>query len=272
MKYISYLIFSLFIYILLIISSQPNNDGNKMNISLVNEFKIINTKNIFFGHQSVGNNILQGIQLLQDKNNPLSMTIINMENNRDETSKYFIESKIGSNGIPKNKIYDFCQKVNQLEKNNLDIAMMKLCYADIKSDSDINDIFKYYSKSIDSLQKKYPNLKIIHITVPLTARRNFIKGIKDLLKRRSDSSILDNVERNKFNKLLSNKYSSDRIFDLAKLESTYPDGSIESFAYQGNNYNSLVPEYTDDGGHLNDEGKQVVAEEYIKLLKNLIIR
>lgn len=257
------------IYILLITFNLPNNYENNMNSSLANAVKIINTKNIFFGHQSVGNNILQGIRKSIDNNNSSALRITNLENFNNETSKYFIESKIGFNGDPKSKIYDFCQKVELLSKNNLHIAMMKLCYADIKSNSDINEIFNYYNESIDSLQKKYPKLIIIHFTVPLTAKRNLINRLKDFFKGRPDNSMMDNIARNNFNQLLVNKYPTDRIFQLAKIESTYPNGRREEFDYQGKTYNSLITDYTDDGGHLNEKAQELIAQKLIYFLSDV---
>lgn len=147
--------------------------------------------------------------------------------------------------------------------------MMKLCYADIKGNTNINDVFNYYAEAIDSLQKKYHDLLIIHFTVPLTCKRNFLMSIKDFIKGRSDNSMLDNVERNKFNQLLFLKYPANRIFDLAKYESTYPDGTPEEFTYQGKVYNSLIADYTDDGGHLNEEGRRFIAEKLISYLSTL---
>lgn len=59
------------------------------------------------------------------------------------------------------------------------------------------------------------------------------------------------------------------IFDLAKIESTYSDGSRETFTAQGQTYYSLIPDYTDDGGHLNEAGRKKVSEQLLLFLSNL---
>jgi hypothetical protein len=59
------------------------------------------------------------------------------------------------------------------------------------------------------------------------------------------------------------------IIDIAKIESTYPDGSRCSFTMDGKTYYSMVPEYTSDGGHLNETGRKKVAEQFLILPANL---
>jgi hypothetical protein len=46
--------------------------------------------------------------------------------------------------------------------------------------------------------------------------------------------------------------------------STYPDGRRESFTMDGASYYSLVPAYTDDGGHLNGVGRTYAAAALIQ--------
>jgi hypothetical protein len=79
----------------------------------------------------------------------------------------------------------------------------------------------------------------------------------------------DNIQRNKFNHLLREQYKSyDPIFDLAKIESTFPNGKTCSFTKNGTIYHSLVPAYTNDGGHLNELGGKVVARHLLMFLAN----
>jgi len=59
------------------------------------------------------------------------------------------------------------------------------------------------------------------------------------------------------------------LFDIAKFESTLPDGSRTSFSENGKIYYCLASNYTTDGGHLNDLGKKVVAEQLLLFLSKL---
>ncbi len=56
------------------------------------------------------------------------------------------------------------------------------------------------------------------------------------------------------------------IFDLSKVESTYLDGSRESFEKDDGTYYALSPDYTYDGGHLNELGRKLAAKELIRVL------
>ena len=78
------------------------------------------------------------------------------------------------------------------------------------------------------------------------------------------------MNRQIYNEMIIEKYSGiDPIFDIAAIESTYPDGRRSSFTRKGKVYYTLIPDYTNDGGHLNDLGKSIVAEKLLLFLINL---
>ena len=77
----------------------------------------------------------------------------------------------------------------------------------------------------------------------------------------------DNIKRNQFNELLRKEYDGKApIFDLARTESTLPDGKRSSFSKDGKNYYFMVPDYTHDGGHLNELGRKRAAEQLLVVL------
>jgi len=59
------------------------------------------------------------------------------------------------------------------------------------------------------------------------------------------------------------------ILDIAKIESTRPDDTRRAFSLNGRTYYSMAPEYTTDGGHLNETGRKKVAEQLLISLANL---
>ena len=72
--------------------------------------------------------------------------------------------------------------------------------------------------------------------------------------------------------MLLNKYNnSDIIYDLARIESTYQNNKREFFKYQNKKYYSLIKEYTYDGGHLNQYGRKLVAQELLKVLLKIAV-
>ena len=69
-----------------------------------------------------------------------------------------------------------------------------------------------------------------------------------------------------FNEILKRTYRDDPIFDLAEAESMHPDGTRETFEHEGKQYYALIDDYTDDGGHLNEIGRKIAAEQLIHTL------
>jgi hypothetical protein len=226
-------------------------------------------KRIFFGHQSVGANIIDGLKKIIKDNNNIKLNIIDIDSQKLFTKPGISHSRIGENRKPESKIIAFADTMNNGIGDNVDIAFFKFCYVDITAKKNINKLFEEYKNSLAVLRDKYKNTLFIHVTVPLRATKPGIKStIKKILKK-SDWEYEDNVKRNEFNQLLNIEYLDfEPIFDLAMIEATYPDGSLEIFSQKGKNYLSLVPDYTDDGGHLNKKGQQRVAEQLLFFLAN----
>lgn len=79
------------------------------------------------------------------------------------------------------------------------------------------------------------------------------------------------MNRDTFNDMIRNEYAGRApIFDLARIESTYPDGNRECINMDGKIYYALAGVYTDDGAHLNNLGSKVVAAELLVLLSSLV--
>ena len=120
------------------------------------------------------------------------------------------------------------------------------------------------------LKEQYPDAKFVHVTVPLgTSVPTWKTKIKQLLGI-PIWGFENNISRNQYNDLLIKEYGDkEPIFDLAKIESTYPDGSLSTFKDSRKEYFSLVPEYTYDYGHLNELGRGRVAKELLITLVKL---
>lgn len=229
--------------------------------------EVLKSKKIFFGHASVGYNIVSGIEELKSIDARFSaFNVKEMNNPEDLKEPGFYHAKNGRNGYPEVKIDSFKAILENGLGDKLDVAFFKFCYVDFNREIDVEKIFNDYVDTIEYLKKKFPDLKIIHVTVPLYAHAWGIKGFtKNLLY-----GDVSNVKRNQFNNMLMSKYNNiDPIFDLAGVESFRPSGKVESFTYKGEKYLALAREYTDDGGHLNTQGRYVAAKELIKVLSIL---
>jgi lysophospholipase L1-like esterase len=150
-----------------------------------------------------------------------------------------------------------------------DIAFMKLCYLDVSAETDVPAIFNRYKQVMKYLQETYPRTVFVHVTVPLLSTDMGIKGRVRRWIGRNDATEYANYNRNRFNDLLEEYRGREPVFDLAKIESTLPDNSRQVFKYKGKRYYTMNPAYTTDGGHLNTEGRKVVARELLALLATL---
>src|ERR1035437_5261886 len=260
----------LLLLVIIIILLRQNDVSKNMTPEISNNINLISQKNIYFGHRSVGENIISGINKIISKGRHKEIVIKELNSNSKIDGNYFFHSNIGKNGDPKSKFKEFIDIVNDLSNKNLEIAMIKLCFVDITRKTNINEVFQSYVAMIDSLQNKHPNLTFIHFTVPLKSKPSWINSIKDFIKNRNQNDQQDNINRNNYNELLLTKYPQKYIFDLAEFESSYPNGKRESIMVNGKLYYSLIKDYTDDGGHLNDMGQQVIASELINKLLEII--
>ncbi|NJM15901.1 MAG: GSCFA domain-containing protein [Bacteroidales bacterium] len=231
----------------------------------------ISRKRIFFGHQSVGGNILSGFDALnQELPSPLAIKEI-AELDTNETH-YLCHTKIGQNKNPLLKITDFKEKVNGDLKGKVDVAFLKFCYVDINRKTNVEEVFNSYVTTMQVLKEDNPNVQFVHFTVPI---RRIEKGMKATIKKLMGKNleIEDNLVRMKYNQMLIDTYQGkEPIFDLAKVQSTMANGSQE-FGYLGKEkVYALVPEYASDLGHLNDQGSKYVGEQLLVFLSNLDLK
>lgn len=234
----------------------------------VSNWKILAEKRIYFGHQSVGYNIIEGMNEVMKDNIQVRLNINKMTSSAPSfQTPAFVHSDIGKNGDPSSKVDDFAKVLGTKGNDQANFAMFKFCYVDFDRTTEVNRIFEYYRTSMAQLKRTHPKTRFIHVTVPLVSMN---VGLKDLVKKILGRSIKDpdvNVKRNRFNDLLRKEYEGkELIFDLAGIESTYPDGRRASFTHDGKSYYSMVPKYTDDGGHLNESGRRIVAEQFLVFL------
>jgi hypothetical protein len=232
----------------------------------------LSKKSIYFGHKSVGDNILSGIENILKKipDSPLTIKRVEAVEKDDIRKSQILHSYIGENGKPLTKINHFTEIMQKAAGGVCDIAFMKLCYIDIGVGTNTKEIFHQYKNTVEGLKNIYPETTIVHMTVPLTSQA---KGLKPLAKKilgRSVRGYEDNKVKEEFNEMLRREYGGEgTVFDLARYESTNSDGTRLVHELDGTTYYSLVPEYTYDGGHLNETGRTYIAEQLLLFLAGL---
>lgn len=234
----------------------------------------LSQKKIYFGHQSVGYNIIDGIKDLMKENPQIKLNIVDTNNPADFDRPLFAHSRVGKNVDPKSKTDSFAEFIRNGIGDKVDIAFFKFCYVDIDKGTDLKGLFQDYKTRMAQLEKDYPNVNFIHVTVPLRVTKTSWKTwVKEVTGRGDLYEYAGNIERNEYNDLLRKEYEGkEPFFDLARIESTYPDGTRSTFSIRGKTYFSLVPKYTKDGGHLNEQGRKVVAEQLLILFAHLANR
>jgi len=239
--------------------------GNQPEAPMVSEAVVqaVSQKQIYFAHQSVGYNILDGVLALTGE----KLDIRELKDGIDWSVPVFAHAPVGENTQPLSKVDDFQRQLATGIGAQADIAFMKFCYVDFNAETDAKVVFKAYDEAVRSLEASYPELKLVHLTVPLMTQQTGIKAVIKRILGRDVYGERENLKRQEFNKLVRSSYG--RVFDLAQIEATRPDGTLNEHVLEGEMYYSLVPDYTYDGGHLNETGAKLAARELLNFLADL---
>lgn len=249
--------------------SEFNKIYGKETADIQELFSKVTTLSVYFGHQSVGENILNGISILESDSD-VKLNRYTGEGFEETKESVFFDFRIGENGNQISKIDDFVSFVKSIPEERNAIAILKLCYVDLSEGYDVNKIFSYYKDELLKLKNTSTNTRIILTTVPLTTVQRGWKAVVKKIIGRQPAFHIDNVNRLEFNERLLNELSEDfAIFDISLVESTLPDGKQSSFKYKGKRIPCLSELYTIDTGHLNDLGSKIVAYNLLAFLAEL---
>lgn len=194
----------------------------------------IKNERVFFGHQSVGENIIAGAE-------SLGFQFEAATSKDDYTQPKLGAAHLPANGEPLRKMANFETFVNAI--GVADVAAMKLCWIDFTPDSDVNELQTTYVSTINDLIAKNPKTTFVHITPPLT----------------TDAPNLNRARIAYGNWMKSTYGSIAVVFDLGEVISTRPDGT----ACEDGGSRRLCPEYASDSGHLNALGQERAAKAFL---------
>jgi hypothetical protein len=231
------------------------------------QWQTLASRRIFFGHQSVGRDLMLGLDRVLAAHPDIPVERVSAEDPSAVSGPAFIEARIGRNRLPDSKSDAFEQV---LDGGFGDVpgavAMYKFCYVDFLAGTDPDALFADYADRIDRVRQRHPEITLVHFTVPL---HSVPDGVKERLATRlgRPTQTLLNIKRNRFNELLRNRYGpTEPVFDLALLQSTHADGSAAYVSHRGRRVHVLAREYTYDGGHLTDEAQELMAERLLVFL------
>lgn len=244
-----------------------------------NKWESLAAKKIYFGHKSVGYNIIEGIQDLMKKNPKIKFNIQETVDLSSFKNGVFAHAQNGENGNPESKINSFALTIRTGIGKQADIAFFKFCYVDFNENTNVKDVFSHYIKAMADLKKKYPKVVFLHATVPLTTEEGFLgvkDRVKDVIKKfigrttYAEKIALSNIKRNDYNKYLLKEYGKGQVIDIAEYESIGPDGKQHLSQNSGPEHPIMAPANTFDGGHLSEEGRIRVADKILAQLANML--
>jgi len=225
-------------------------------------WQTISRQRVLFGHQSVGNNLLDGVRVLAEEAR-IKLPITEGKIPLDVGITHFM---VGNNRDPFSKIKDFSSSLAAVaDQMNADIAFMKFCYIDFDTNTNIKMVAETYINTLDQLNKQFPHTRFIVITTPL---RTVQIGPKAWLKRllgKTPGGDLENARRQDFNDILRRRFQDQgQLFDLARFEA-----QGQSINVAGKQVDVLDPVLSYDGGHLNTAGQKRIASAFLHFLATM---
>lgn len=233
---------------------------------------VVNPRRIYFGHQSVGSDIVAGVEALRRDDRGIKVNVVQTRDFSAVAGPALVHFLVGRNEDPDSKNADFLAALDARPAPDHGVAMLKYCYVDVNGSIDPAAMFAGYERTMAEVRSRHPDLTIVHVTMPLTTVESASRAtVKGLLGRQTARELAR--KRQAFNDLLRAKYAGkEPIFDLAEAESTLPDGSRSFFTVGTDTVYTMVPQYTTDGGHLNDAGRRRAAERFLGLVNQLADR
>lgn len=228
------------------------------------ELEALSRRRVFFGHQSVGVNVLDGLRQLAAQQ---GVGVRVAEVGAGVPAGTFGHAFVAENGDPRRKLRSFAAAFESGAAGGAEIALLKFCFVDVKADTDVAALFAEYQASLAQLRARHPGTAFVHVTVPLTTIPGGAKATVKRMLGRAPTELLENLRRDEYNALVRKAYAGkEPLFDLARVEALRPDGTAETFEWQGRAVPALVPAFSDDGGHLNAEGQRRAARELVGVL------
>lgn len=246
-------------------SGRPTGDPYKPPTASRVDLVAVSDARVFFAHQSVGGNILDGFPSVFESHHLRAPQVRELAD--AGPGDHVVHTRIGQNGDPLGKIEEFDTLVRGGLGDNVDVAVLKLCYSDVRANTDVNEVFTSYRDTMAALQESYPEVTFVAATVPLTTKRDATGTVKQWLGRGDKYGPEHNVAREEFNALLRAKHAgTNLLFDVASIESTAEGGERITGRHGSQLHYALDQARASDHGHLNEAGGVAVADGMLAVL------
>jgi len=194
-------------------------------------------RRLFWGHQSVGDNLIDGAGSLGYGWN-------GVWGGSDYDGTTWGHGYVEDNGDPWRKIRSFGSFVRDAGIGaRVDAAGFKFCWIDFEPDTDVEALLDAYDAALADLAGDYPALRFLHVTTPLT----------------SDDAARNAVRWRYGRSLIDAHAGTGVVLDLAAIESTDSNGQACTLG----GVRRLCDEWRDDEGHLNAAGRSHAAKAFL---------
>jgi hypothetical protein len=109
---------------------------------LRSDLEAVGRRTVLFGHQSVGNNILDGVRDLAAAEG-VTLRIVEVSRAEALAPGTFAHALVAENGDPRRKLSSFEAALGP-GPTTAEIALVKLCFVDIVEGTDVEDLFARY--------------------------------------------------------------------------------------------------------------------------------
>lgn len=231
------------------------------------DLQTVNGTRVFFAHQSVGDNLMDALPAIYRSAQLHGPATAVLGADLPDKGGFIVHTHIGSNGDPLGKIVDFDRAVRSGLAESLDVAVLKLCFVDFNAETDVNAIFASYRATMASLAKSYPDIRFVYTTVPLMADRDLYGRLKAQLGRGQEYDPAHNAARERYNSLIRAEYAtSGRLFDVAAVQAVGHGDTLRFRSSPSGEFLAMDPALTSDGGHLNQDGADLVARNWMAVI------
>lgn len=238
--------------------SAPSSSAASAAAPTAGQWQRVAQLRVLFAHQSVGGNILDGIQREAAAR---QVPLVLAESRSALPGAGIQHFKVGRNEDPAGKLADFESVVNGEAGTPPNVALLKFCYIDFTQRVDPQQLAQQYIAELDALSSAHPQTVFVPMTSPLTTVQTGPRAWLKKVLGKEPGGYADNVRRQAFNAVVRSRYGSDpRLFDIAALES---GGGRHNVDAGGTRVEFLDPALTDDGGHLNEAGQRLVGNALI---------
>lgn len=230
--------------------------------SLAEKLQSVSRARVFFAHQSVGQNVLDGVSVLALQSG-IRLRIEEGRGAAPVATPGIVHALAGKDGAPLTKLEAFAALLEE-GAGAAQLALLELSYADVTANTDIDALFAAFKKVHDALHGKFPATRFLAITVGLSTVG---RGLQGMLKNKMASGAFgerENVKRHQLNALLRKQYAP-AVFDLAAVQA-----EPCSFEREGHSWPCLREELTDDGHHLNALGRKEAGRAFVEAVASAL--